>query len=73
MKKAAIALQECLNRELADFTADEISGHLKQERHVVETAIVELVESGLAGKGKSGQKGTVYVLTVTGKNYAKTL
>jgi predicted transcriptional regulator len=66
-------LQECLRRDMAEFTADEMSDYLRYEQSKVEAAIAELVESGLISEGKSGQTGTVYGLTDTGRNYAKTL
>lgn len=66
-------LQECMKRDVSEFTAAEMAGCLGQAHGEVKAAIAELVESGLIREDRSGRKRTVFSLTDTGRNYAKTL
>lgn len=66
-------LQECLKRDLVGFDCAEMAGWLSCEKSGVETALAELVESGLIYREGTRTGKAAYRLTATGKSYAKTL
>lgn len=66
-------LQECLKRDLVEFNCVEMAALLSCEKSGVETALAELVESGLIHKEGARTGEAAYRLTATGKSYAKTI
>ena len=66
-------LRECLKRDLVEFNCAEMAVCLSCEKSEVETALVELVESGLIGQDSTRPGEATYRLTATGKSYARTL
>ena len=65
-------LQECLKRDLVEFNCAEMAGCLSCEKSKVETALKELVESGLINQDSTRPGEATYRLTTTGKSYAQT-
>jgi len=66
-------LQECLKRDLVAFNCADMAVFLSCKKSDVETALTELVESGLIEQDRTGPEKAAFLLTAAGKSYAGTL
>ena len=66
-------LRECIRQDLDEFDGAQMAGYLSCKIGEVETALAELLESGLIAQERTGSGEALCRLTAAGKSYARTL